>query len=166
MSRVVITLLAAALLTVGALACGGDDDDSDNGPTGSPDITATPGEDTPDETDAGNPTKSPPFETPDDATPGPTQDLERTPSPDGILAVAPPDIAEFLAQFQTEINFKSCTYNPTTLLADCAELGKYALDPAPRSQADCEVGIVGSTAELLRCLPEEPRTSIYYDIQE
>ena len=159
-------MLAALLLAFGAVACGGDDDDSDNGPTGSPDVTATPGEETPAETDTGNPTKSPPFETPDDATPGPTQDLDRTPSPDGILAVEPPDIAEFLAQFQTEIDFKGCTYNPTTLLADCATLGKFALDPAPGSQADCEIGIVGSTAELLRCRHEESQATVYYDIQE
>jgi hypothetical protein len=161
MPRALIPLLAALLLAFGAFACNGDDDNGDTDPDVSVGASRTP-----EETDDGDPDKSPPLETPDDNTPDPTLDDGRTPSPDGIPAVAPPDIAEFLAQFQTEINFKPCTYNPTTLLADCADLGKYALDPAPRSQADCEIGIVGSTAELLRCLPEEPRTSIYYDIQE
>jgi hypothetical protein len=81
--------------------------------------------------------------------------------------VAPDDQSAFAAQFdQQTINYQDCAYNPNTLLTDCGDLGQYSLDPPPVGQATCSVGIVGSTAELIHCVLEEPRQSIYFDIQE
>jgi hypothetical protein len=168
MPRILIPLLTALLVAVPALACGGDDDNN-NGETTRPSAsgTRTPRE-TPDGTDGANgDDKSPTPFSGDLETPGPTQSVNRTPAPGGILAVAPADQAAFLQQYnQVPINFTDCTYDPSTLLTDCGDLGDYSIDPPPLGQADCQIGIVESTAEMIRCTTEEPQQTIYYDIQE
>jgi hypothetical protein len=175
MPRILIPLLIALL--VGAMAVvaavvvfSGDDEnnqDESSSPTRST-ATRTPsdGTDEPSETPDGNDKTTPP-ETPDGETPGPTQSVDRTPAPGGIPAVAPADQSAFLAQFADQtINYQDCAYDPSTLLTDCGDLGDYSIDPPPLGQADCSIGIVQSTAELIQCTTEEPRQSIYYDIQE
>jgi hypothetical protein len=172
MPRILIPLLIALPLVLGAAACGDDDDNGDATPSASIG-TRTPSDETPDETDAPDgdektpPPPTPEGQTPNGETPGPTQSVERTPAPGGIPAVAPSDQTAFLSQFEQQtINYQDCAYNPSTLLTDCGDLGQYSLDPPPVGQANCVIGIVESTAELVRCTLEEPVQTIYYDIQE
>jgi hypothetical protein len=177
MPRILMTVFLALFLAFGTNACGGDDDE-DNGDGNSPSATTrsrTPAPTTPDETDEPNGNgdeKTPPPPTPEGQTPGgettaPTPSVDRTPAPGGIRAVAPADLSAFLAQFSDRtISYQDCAYNPSTLLTDCGDLGDYSIDPPPLGQADCSIGIVESTAELIRCTPEDPPQTIYYEILE
>jgi hypothetical protein len=168
---VLIALVALAALVL-FFACNGDDEENGNGET-SPSASAgtrTPADETPNGTDAPDGgdgvDKTTPPETPNGETPGATDVVNRTPAPGGIPAVAPADQTAFLSQFADQtINYQNCAYNPSTLLTDCADLGQFSLDPPPVGQADCAIGIVESTSEMIRCTTEEPRQTIYYDIQ-
>jgi hypothetical protein len=163
--RLLVTLIAAFAIL--AFACGSDDDGDKESPSPSAQTS------TPDDDETTTPTGDG-----DDKTPGAdeTPDGEETPvdgeptrtaASEGIRAVAPADQPAFLNQFQSEINYEDCQFNPSTVITDCPGHGQYAVDP-PLSGQDisCRIGSVEGKAELINCTSQEPLTSIYYDIQE
>jgi hypothetical protein len=162
---VIVTTLGVLGLVAG---CGGDDNGDS---TGTPTRTATP---TPRRTgtgDAASPTgdeKSPgPDESPDD---GGTPVVSGTPPPTGVGGMPAPrveDVSAFFAQFPSPPqDERSCVYNPSTRLIDCAGRGVYAPDPPPVGQGiECYLMTSDGNPVVVRCEVADPQATAYYDVR-
>ena len=164
MSRFRLLLAFLAALAVLAFACNGDDDGGKESPTASVrtstldgDKTATPGGD-----DKYTPVDETPevTETADTSTPPP-------PAAEGIPAIAPEDQNAYTAQFQgRDVLENACAYNPGTRVADCAQQGRFAVDPPLAGQdISCSLGVVDGQPEYIRCSSVQPQQSKWYEIR-
>jgi hypothetical protein len=165
-SRVLLTAVPIVLALI--LACGGDDDEQATA-TPSPSRSPTATRDRETETPNGGDDKP----TPDEETPNggsePTEDggPAPTPAPEGTPAVAPPDQAAYVGQFQgRDVTEEECIYDPTTLVVTCPDRGRFAIDPPLQGQdIICALGLVDGTPEYIRCRSQQPLQAIYYEIQ-
>jgi len=166
-----IQLLAAALLVFVlalAIACNGDDDDSNGTPDGG---TATEEPSNGDSTLTPAPGKSPVNGDGDLPTGDgqPSNNGDATPAPGGTTATLINDIAGWLATNYPTVSplREDCVFNPGTFITTCPGHGEYSVNP-PLTGEDvtCQSLLVNDEPVAINCTSQSPLQTIYYEIQQ